>query len=1168
MNSRVLYWNANGLQRSRDALTSLLTCPQPIDSAPPIDIVALVETHIRPTLICPPIHGYHTWSLPHTGNSGGIAMYVRDTLIARGAPEYDYRDSGGGSSSVMWIAVRPFQRSRTEMFVAAVYVQPNTPLIRVKALLDSIQRVTDAHPNQPVIIVGDFNSRDPHWGDTASSSMAPAVRRFLSDSDTYTLNQQFIRGRPTRPSSDPAVPSSVIDLVITNKPELVSDMVIADAYDLHSDHLPLLIEITRRPADVVVDGPANHLGGHRIQWRTQTADWNEFARQVARSITTYSLTAPMLPPARGRSPQSVVDDRSRRLHQVLMDAARSVVGEQPPRRDSKFWWNCPLVNMPAVYRTYRRALSRCKRCRPADRPAAVAARRIQRSTYRAALKTAKDWARAELFRNIETSPHILNWLGYRRTLPRADRVSLNSVTNEAGELPLNSNESLANFATAMFKAAIPPQQSSVHDVVTARVAAAARQYTDDPSEDTLNWSCTAADVERICTHISVGRAYGSDHVHPAFLKYGGTMLYAALSVLFNYSYRHSVIPLQWTQSLIVPLYKDGDKTSANSYRPISLTSCIMRTMEHLIQERLLTLVDDRLHPHQYGFRPRRSTYNAIHHVLEDLHTVARTRQELSTPVVFLDLRKAFDRVWHDGLLEMLRRRGVRGRIWLWLRAFISNRCSCVVNNGSSSGWFLQMYGVPQGAVLSPILFNIFFDGLAESLRADQRLTQQPPNLNKFADDVLMYPDVRRPGWHRDFQYALDTVSTWARQWCMEFNPKKSQVVWFTRRKQFVPRIRYKLSGFLLEAVDSYRYLGLHLSGDFSWTTHIGSLVKRACHDAFLVRRLIDHNSQFPIHFGTIRSVAVSHLLPRWTYGLALMPNTTAVRHWLHRAESELCSTVRAVLGLPRSTHKLSVLLEAGLKPMSVYADYQRLRMAYNMSQLPARHATARRYADGLRDARAVEQHWAARIAAGRALPEQRNRRDPSYIHSFYRTLLSIQSAWSVLHQSIDDVARKAVAATYNSWTASPGGAVLKTIRQYRDSRRVDRSHYLSLDTTTHARTRAAFRLDRIQTNGSMFRMNRGRAGTTPTPNCPSCPGVEESIPHIVTNCPLYSLHRTLLSRLLSIPIGPLFTSVVLGGNITTASIRDTAHIAERRRELRLTGDFLVSILITRRVPPR
>jgi hypothetical protein len=439
---------------------------------------------------------------------------------------------------------------------------------------------------------------------------------------------------------------------------------------------------------------------------------------------------------------------------------------------------------------------------------------------------------------------------------------------------------------------------------------------------------------------------------------------------------------------------------------------------------------------------------------------------------------------------------------------------------------------------------------------------------KFADDTALYPDNQLEDGLQRVQDAMNVIGTWARRWCMEFNSKKSQVVWFTRKRDFRPPRSYRLCGFNLESVPSYRYLGLQLSGDFTWTKHIGGLLKKASHDAFLVRRIIDHRSDKPAHFAAVRSIAVSYLLPRWTYGLAFMPDTTAVRGWLARAESELCSTVRAVLGLPRSTHKLSVLVEAGLKPMTVYATYQRLRAAHNMSQLSAGHATASRYTTGINAARADEQKWSAAIASRRVQPSYHNVYDPNHIHSFYRTLRSIQSDWGVLHQSIDDVARKTVAAAYRHWAASPGGDLLKSIKLYRDRRHIGRSHYLYLDSAVHARTRAAFRLDRIQTNGSMFRMNHGRIGTTQSPDCPCCPGVVESIPHIINDCPLYSLHRTVISRRTGIPIGPLFTNFVLGGTITDASINSDARIAERRHELRLTGDFLVAILATRRVPSR
>ena len=172
MHSRVLYWNANGLQRNRDALTSLLTCPRPINNEAPIDIVTLVETHIPPELSCPPMRGYNSWSRHHAGNSGGVAVYVRDSLIARGIPEYDYYDREGGSSAALWVSVRPFQRSRTEMLVAVVYVQPSSSTsARVKTSAGQLYSEWSTLIRiKPIIIAGDFNSRDPLWGDTVNVS--------------------------------------------------------------------------------------------------------------------------------------------------------------------------------------------------------------------------------------------------------------------------------------------------------------------------------------------------------------------------------------------------------------------------------------------------------------------------------------------------------------------------------------------------------------------------------------------------------------------------------------------------------------------------------------------------------------------------------------------------------------------------------------------------------------------------------------------------------------------------------------------------------------------------------------------------------------------------------------------------------------------------------------
>jgi hypothetical protein len=280
--------------------------------------------------------------------------------------------------------------------------------------------------------------------------MAPTVRRFLSDSGTFTLNQHFVRGRATRPSSDPNVPPSVIDLIITNKPAMIGNMIIADQYELHSDHLPLQVDVVRRPDDLIIDGPSNHLAGHRIQWRTRTADWDRFEQHLSRAIAADSLTAPLPPPSNTRSPQSIANDVWRRLLHAIMDTANTVVGVQAPSTNRKHFWSCPLVDLPALYKAVRAAITRHKRNRLPDRTSTHETLRVARSAYGSALKKARKWEWKELLDAVESSPNVLSWVGFKRTLPGTGKANLTSVTNESGILPLTTDESLFNFATAMF----------------------------------------------------------------------------------------------------------------------------------------------------------------------------------------------------------------------------------------------------------------------------------------------------------------------------------------------------------------------------------------------------------------------------------------------------------------------------------------------------------------------------------------------------------------------------------------------------------------------------------------------------------------------------------------------------------------------------------------------
>ena len=164
--------------------------------------------------------------------------------------------------------------------------------------------------------------------------------------------------------------------------------------------------------------------------------------------------------------------------------------------------------------------------------------------------------------------------------------------------------------------------------------------------------------------------------------------------------------------------------------------------------------------HQSGFRPGDSTINQLLSITNDIFE--SFEEGFETRAVFLDISKAFDKVWHDGLIFKLRKNGINGNLLDVIIDFLKNRHQRVVLNGKESAWEPILSGVPQGSVLGPLLFLLYINDLTDNISSSMRL---------FADDSSLFLRVR------DIQVSqnalmndLDTITLWAHQWKMEFNP--------------------------------------------------------------------------------------------------------------------------------------------------------------------------------------------------------------------------------------------------------------------------------------------------------------------------------------------------------------------------------------------------------------
>ena len=238
-----------------------------------------------------------------------------------------------------------------------------------------------------------------------------------------------------------------------------------------------------------------------------------------------------------------------------------------------------------------------------------------------------------------------------------------------------------------------------------------------------------------------------------------------------------MFPSNWKKGNIVPIHKKGDKQILKNYRPVSLLPICGKIFERLIFNELFNflLENNLILPNQSGFKPGDSCINQL---LSITHKIYNSFDEgLEVRSVFLDISKAFDKVWHKGLLFKLSQNGISGNLLDLLSSFLSDRKQRVLLNGQTSEWRNVTAGVPQGSILGPLLFLIYINDLSGDLSSKAKL---------FADDTSLFSvthDITTSA--NELNNDLKKISDWAFQWKMSFKPdprKQVQEVFFSRKR--------------------------------------------------------------------------------------------------------------------------------------------------------------------------------------------------------------------------------------------------------------------------------------------------------------------------------------------------------------------------------------------------
>ena len=223
---------------------------------------------------------------------------------------------------------------------------------------------------------------------------------------------------------------------------------------------------------------------------------------------------------------------------------------------------------------------------------------------------------------------------------------------------------------------------------------------------------------------------------------------------------------------------------------------------------------------QSGFCSGDSTTNQLINLVNEIHSSLDNRLEVRA--VFLDIAKAFDKVWHDGLIFKLRQNGISNSLIKLLENYLSNRKQRVVLNGNSSAFFPIESGVPQGSVLGPLLFLIYINDLENDILS---------KIKFFADDTMLYSIVTNPlQTSLDLNRDLDTINKWAYQWKMAFNPEPSKQaieLLFSQKKKAIQHPPLYFNGFEIARSSEHKHLGLILDSKLTFSSHVYEKIQKA-----------------------------------------------------------------------------------------------------------------------------------------------------------------------------------------------------------------------------------------------------------------------------------------------------------------------------------------------------
>ena len=754
---KVLYFNSRSLKNKVKFLHAYMSQKSPFE----YDLVFITETWLKPefsdSLFCP--DGYNILRRDRKDNirgGGVLALYKSDLRVIDITPHYD---SDVFESLV--IELIPAKSCSTKLRFCCTYLPPSksTTITGIKSCCTFLKPLICS---APLFIVGDFNLPTIDWHSMCSNK---TTEQYFTDFCIQMGLTQHITDPTYHGLSD-----STLDLVLTNTHGANTLMSTSLVQPISStcDHDAVILKIGYKPDEGYTSS--------KPMYCFAKADYGNVNSQL--SLVDWNSLVNMNP----REFQQSYDDFLFQLHCIIENVV--------PKKCYRKGFTLPKY-LKKIARK-KSLLYKKKKSNPSLKFEYVEASKAYEKEVKSFFSSIES--------KICTSGDRSNFYKYTNRKLKL-KTHIPSVVQVNGSI-ISDNVEKANYFNEQF--------SSVFQVDDGKDLA----LCDKTSIQIGNINITSEDINRALSMMKNKASITPDNIPPLFLKKTGNSLLPALKRLFQESLNNGNIPHQWKTALVNPVHKKGSLNNALNYRPISLTSAICRLLESIIRYHILKHLyeNNLISSKQHGFLPRRSTCSQL---LVFLNQVIKSFDaKMDAHIVYTDFSKAFDKVCHQKLLQVLSSYGITGVLLKWIENWLTNRTQSVYVGESTSSTTRITSGVPQGSVLGPLLFVMYIQDI-------ESVCSPMCDVGIFADDckfISINKDALQDSLNNMAKFVADRQLVLSEQKCSHFIVSRNET-----------NCRFSINGRDVPTTTSIRDLGVTLTSTIKWKTHVIGIVGKATH---------------------------------------------------------------------------------------------------------------------------------------------------------------------------------------------------------------------------------------------------------------------------------------------------------------------------------------------------